>query len=126
MADSSLLSLPDELQEKVVQNVARGSITDLAAVKLRCKQLKEVSERPSVYRAFDLINLPQDLLDRMPRRFFLECFCHDNPDAILHKALVSCSSNCWGQNRSMTKSSPENPRKKSQATIKSKKRVVAR
>ncbi|KAL0730270.1 hypothetical protein Bca4012_026363 [Brassica carinata] len=44
MADSSLLSLPDELQEKVVQNVARGSITDLAAVKLTCKQLKEVSE----------------------------------------------------------------------------------
>ncbi|KAL0796337.1 hypothetical protein Bca101_067714 [Brassica carinata] len=85
MADSSLLSLPDELQEKVVQNVARGSITDLATVKLTCKQLKEVSERPSVYRAFDLVNVPQDLLDRMPRRFFLECFRHDNPDAIYIK-----------------------------------------
>ncbi|KAG2307077.1 hypothetical protein Bca52824_026825 [Brassica carinata] len=41
MADSSLLFLPGELQEKVVQNVARGFITDLAAVKLTCKQLKE-------------------------------------------------------------------------------------
>ncbi|KAL0853997.1 hypothetical protein Bca101_059149 [Brassica carinata] len=70
MADSSLLFLPDELQEKVVEYVARGSITGLAAVKLTCKQLKEISERPSVYRAFDLINVSDELLERMPRSFF--------------------------------------------------------
>ncbi|KAL0702211.1 hypothetical protein Bca4012_058333 [Brassica carinata] len=70
MADSSLLSLPDELQEKVVEYIARGSITDLVAVKLTCKQLKYVSERPSVYRAFDLINVSDELLERMPRSFF--------------------------------------------------------
>ncbi|CAN6916990.1 unnamed protein product [Brassica oleracea var. botrytis] len=44
MVDSRLLSLPDALQEKVLQHVAAGSISDLAAVKLTCKQLKEVSE----------------------------------------------------------------------------------
>ncbi|KAL0864452.1 hypothetical protein Bca101_043570 [Brassica carinata] len=82
MADSSLLSLPDELQEKVVEYVARGSITGLAAVKLTCKQLKEISERPSVYRAFDLINVSYELLERMPRSFFLKCYHHENPDVI--------------------------------------------
>ncbi|CAG7862812.1 unnamed protein product [Brassica rapa] len=72
MVDWRLLSLPDELQEKVLQLVAAGSISDLAAVKLTWKQLKEVSERTSVYAAFNLVNFPFPLLARMPAMFYVE------------------------------------------------------
>ncbi|KAG2329242.1 hypothetical protein Bca52824_000422 [Brassica carinata] len=49
-----------------------------------------------------------------------------NPFGSTSSEVPMYQGSCWGQNRSMTKSSPENPRKKSQATIKTKKRVVAR
>ncbi|CAN6835016.1 unnamed protein product [Brassica oleracea] len=87
MVDSRLRSLPDALQEKVLQHVAAGSISDLTAVKLTCKQLKEVSERPSVYAAFDLLNIPFPLLARIPATFYAECYRHDNTDAIYLKFL---------------------------------------
>ncbi|KAL0689553.1 hypothetical protein Bca4012_089231 [Brassica carinata] len=87
MVDSRLLSLPDALQEKVLQHVAAGFISDLAAVKLTCKQLKEVLERPSVYGAFDLLNIPFSLLARTPATFYAECYRHDNTYAIYLKFL---------------------------------------
>ncbi|CAG7894475.1 unnamed protein product [Brassica rapa] len=82
MANSRLLSLPDELQEKVLQHVAAGSISDLAAVKLTCEQLKEVSERPLVYATFNLVNINFPLLARMPATFYAECYRPGNPYAI--------------------------------------------
>lgn len=67
--------------------MAEGSIRDLATVKMTCKRFKEVSERPSIYRAFDIYNLPLNLLERMPREFYLECYRHDNPDVITIKFM---------------------------------------
>ncbi|KAF3528182.1 hypothetical protein DY000_02040020 [Brassica cretica] len=87
MANSRFFFLPDELQEKVLQHVAAGSIADLAAVKLTCKQLKEVSERPSVYAAFNLINIHFPLLAQLPATFYVECYRDDNTDAIYLKFM---------------------------------------
>ncbi|KAL0715832.1 hypothetical protein Bca4012_065154 [Brassica carinata] len=71
----------------MLQHVAKGSITDLATDKLICKQLKEVSERPSVYTVFDLFNIPWDLLAQTHAEFYMTCYRHANPDAIYIKGL---------------------------------------
>ncbi|KAL0742303.1 hypothetical protein Bca4012_083816 [Brassica carinata] len=78
-----LLELSEDIQELVVERVARKPILDLFCVTESSKWMKALADRRRVYYFFDVLFVPWDL--NMPSHFLKTCYEEGNPSTIYIK-----------------------------------------
>ncbi|CAF1830853.1 unnamed protein product [Brassica napus] len=83
MEEFRLSALPEELQDLVVQGVAKNSFRDLFRLRTTSKHMKEITVSPGVYASLSVFNWSSHI--PRPLRLYEECFAHGSPSTLYLK-----------------------------------------
>ena len=83
MEEFRLSALPEELQDLVVQGVAKNSFRDLFRLRTTSKYMQEITVSPWVYASLNVFNWPSHI--PRPLRLYEECFAHGSPSTLYLK-----------------------------------------
>jgi len=83
MEEFRLSALPEELQDLVVQGVAKTLFRDLFRLRTTSKHMKEITVSPGVYASLNVFDWPSHI--PRPLRLYEEFFAHESPSTLYLK-----------------------------------------